>query len=236
LTETPGYNERLFTGGIRSQIHLARFAWLNKMVGRIFQNQSLRVIELGCYDGRSIDWLPCKPASYDGFDANWEGGLDIGKARFADSPALRFFQCSSPHEMIPAQDGYDIGISLETMEHIPPAMVDGYLDILAKSIKSTAFFSVPNEIGLPFLGKYLAKKLIYRDSMDEAYSLREVLYEILGQPQYVHRNEHKGFDYRNFIKLVSQKFIVKKVMSIPYSWLPVELSFTVGIVAEPKPR
>jgi hypothetical protein len=72
--------------------------------------------------------------------------------------------------------------------------------------------------------------------MDEAYSLREVFYEILGQTQYVHRNEHKGFDYRNFIKLVSQKFIVKKVMSIPYSWLPVELSFTVGIVAEPKPR
>lgn len=236
MTEAPGYNERLFKSGIRSQVHLARFAWLNRVVSLAFQDQPLRVIELGCYDGRSIDWLPARPASYDGFDANWEGGLDIGKARFADFPDIQFHQCSEPAGMVPSADGYDMGISLETMEHIPPEMVDGFLDVFAKSVKSRVFFSVPNEIGIPFLGKYLAKKLIYRDSKDEAYSLREVCAETFGQTHNVHRNEHKGFDYRVFINQVSQKFNILQVMGIPYAWLPVGLSFTVGIVAEPKIR
>jgi hypothetical protein len=236
LSVQPNYNERLFTRGFRSQVHLARFAWLNKMVTQTHGNRPLRVIELGCYDGRSIDWLPVKPAVYDGFDANWEGGLDIGKARFAESTEIHFHQCSEPAAMIPRDEGYDIGISLETMEHIPVDMLNGYLDVFAKSVHSTVFFSVPNEIGLPFLGKYLAKKIVYRDSKDEAYSLHEVFAETFGQTSRVHRNEHKGFDYRTFIEAVDNKFNIQKVTAIPYSWLPVGLSFTVGIIAQPKYR
>jgi hypothetical protein len=234
VTESPGYNERLFKSGFRSQIHLARFIWLQKMVGSVLSNQPLRVIELGCFDGRSVDWLSCEPAVYDGFDANWEGGLDIGRKRFAGHSNIRFHQCSTPEEMIPAEGGYDIGISLETMEHIPIDMVEGYLDVFAQSVKTAIFLSVPNEIGLPFLGKYLAKKTIYRDSKDEAYSFSEIWAETLGKTQNVHRNEHKGFDYRSFIELVGRKFAIMKIMGVPYSWLPPGFSFTVGIIAAPK--
>lgn len=234
MTNSPGYNERLFSKGFRSQIHLARFAWLRSMIGDISQNQPQRIIELGCFDGRSIDWLPFQPVLYDGFDANWEGGLDIGKNRFADYPNIHFHQCSSPSEMIPAEDGYDLGISLETIEHIPPEMVEGYLDVFAKSVKKAVLFSVPNEIGIPFLGKYLAKKLIYRDSKDEPYSLLEVLAETFNQTQRVHRNEHKGFNYKFFIEQLRGKFVINKVVGVPYKGLPTGLSFTVGIIAVPK--
>ncbi len=234
MTEKQGYNERLFTRGFRAQIHLARFAWLRKMVATNSGDVPLRVLELGCFDGRSIDWLPVKPSLYDGFDANWEGGLDIGQARFTGEKNIRFHPCSSPEEMITDAGGYDIGLSLETMEHVPQDMVEEYLAIFARTIKTIAFFSVPNEIGLPFAGKFLAKKIFYRDSKDEAYSMSEFWHEVLGQTQKVHRNEHKGFDYRQFLYQVEKKFVVQKIMGIPIDWLPPELSFTVGIAATPK--
>jgi hypothetical protein len=120
------------------------------------------------------------------------------------------------------------------MEHVPPEMVEDYLAIFARSVKKAAFFSVPNEIGLPFAGKFLAKKMIYRDSKDEAYTFTEFCNEVLGQSQKVHRNEHKGFDYREFIRMVEKHFVIERVMGIPYYWLTPGLSFTVGIVAVPK--
>jgi 2-polyprenyl-3-methyl-5-hydroxy-6-metoxy-1,4-benzoquinol methylase len=229
-----GYNERLFRKGFRAQVHLARFAWLRKMVTELQPEKPLRVVELGCFDGRSIGWLPIKPALYDGFDANWEGGLDIGRDHYKDDPAVRFHECSSPAEMTVDPDGYDIGISLETMEHVPPDMVDDYLRILAGAVKGTAFFTVPNEIGIPFAGKMTAKKLIYRDSKDEAYSFGEFWNEVFGNTTKVHRNEHKGFDYRQFARQVEKYFVIKKITGIPNTWLMPSLSFTVGIVAVPK--
>jgi len=234
LTEDHGYNERLFRKGFRAQVHLARFVWLKAMAAAYSEAKPLRVVELGCYDGRSIEWLPSKPSLYDGFDANWEGGLDIGRERYAADKTIRFTQCSSTSEMLVEADGYDIGICLETMEHVPPDMVEEYLAIFARSVKKAAFFSVPNEIGLPFAGKFLAKKIIYRDSKDEAYTFREFCYEVLGQSKKVHRNEHKGFDYRQYIWLVEKYFVIERVMGVPYSWLTPALSFTVGIVATPK--
>jgi 2-polyprenyl-3-methyl-5-hydroxy-6-metoxy-1,4-benzoquinol methylase len=234
VTDPNGYNERIFSKGIRAQVHLARFAWLNKTVKEFCPGRPLRVVELGCFDGRSIEWLPAKPALYDGFDANWEGGLDIGRERYQGNEEIHFFPCSSPAEMTVNDPGYDLGICLETMEHIPPEIVDGYLEKFASSVNGTVLFSVPNEIGLPFAAKSTAKSLIYRDSKDEAYTFGEYWNEVFGNTNKVHRNEHKGFNYRQFINQVERHFEIKKVTGIPYAWLTPALSFTIGIVAVPK--
>ncbi len=230
----PGYNERLFQKGFRSYIHLARFVWLRKMTTRYTENKRLRVLELGCFDGRSIDWLPSQPLLYDGFDANWEGGLDIGRLRYAGHSNIRFHECSSPEEMMVDTDGYDLGISLETIEHIPPAIVDGYLQKISRSVKKIVIFTVPNETGLPFLIKYAAKKALYRDSKDEEYTAYEFLNELFGNTSKVHRNEHKGFNYQEFLQQLDQYFDILSVSGIPTNWLPVKLSFTIGIVVKPK--
>jgi hypothetical protein len=229
-----GYNERLFSKGFRARVHLARFAWLRKMAAKYLPEKSLRVVELGCFDGRSIGWLPVKPALYDGFDANWEGGLDIGREHYVSDPSVRFHVCASPEEMAVDPQGYDIGLSLETMEHVPPDMVEDYLKVLAGSVKGAVFFTVPNEIGLPFAAKMAVKKLIYRDSKDEAYTFGEFWNEVFGDTIKVHRSEHKGFDYRRFVEQVGQYFDVKQVTGVPDTWMPPALSFTVGIVAVPK--
>lgn len=234
MTELPDYNQRLFEKGFRSKIHLARFHWLKHSLSNFSKNKPLLILELGCYDGRSIDWLPMPPSLYDGFDANWEGGLDLGRERFQGVKEIHFHQCSTPVQMIPDEGGYDIGISLETFEHVPPEMVEEYLEVFANSVKSEVYFSVPNEIGVPFLLKFIVKKVIYRDSADEPYLFSEVVAAILGQSSKVHRNEHKGFDYRNFVQLVKRRFDIVSVSGIPFAWLPASLSFTIGIVAKPK--
>ncbi len=158
MSEDHGYNERLFNSGIRKQVHLARFAWLRKMMSAYSISETPRVLELGCFDGRSIDWLPTEPSLYDGFDANWEGGLDIGRKHFAGRSNIHFHQCSSPDQMTMDAGGYDIGISLETMEHVPPDMVNGYLEKFAQNVKTAVFFTVPNEIGIPFAIKSSQKR------------------------------------------------------------------------------
>ena len=75
-----GYNERLFTKEILGKLHSARFEWLVKSLLRLGW-KSETVLELGCFDGKVIDYLPDKPTHYRGLDANWEGGLDIAKDR-----------------------------------------------------------------------------------------------------------------------------------------------------------
>ncbi len=228
------YNERLFQKGFRSLIHLSRFAWLRKMTIRHCGNKPLRVLELGCYDGRSIDWLPSQPLLYDGFDANWEGGLDIGRIRYAGHSNIRFHECSSPEAMLVDKDGYDLGISLETIEHIPPTIVNGYLQKISSNVNTIIFFTVPNETGLPFLVKYAAKKVFYRDSKDEEYTFYEFWNELLGNTSKVHRNEHKGFNYQEFMHQLESFFDIISVTGIPINWFPIKYSFTVGIVAKPK--
>jgi hypothetical protein len=86
-----GYNERLFSGGVRAFFHLARFRW--------FQNELQRrgimprkVLELGCFDGKVLRFLPQPPQRYVGFDANWESGLLSASSRAMArlTPAVRF--------------------------------------------------------------------------------------------------------------------------------------------------
>ena len=75
-----GYNQRLFSGGPRAWYHLARFRWIQAEVARRgCRTDSL--LELGCFDGKLLDFIQPAPRRYVGFDANWEGGLDLAAAR-----------------------------------------------------------------------------------------------------------------------------------------------------------
>ena len=128
------YNERLFTKGIRGKLHLARFDWLSRSILRL-KCEYQTVLELGCYDGKVIEYLPRRPMRYLGLDANWEGGLNIAKNKWANQNNYRFSQCTTPEEMAVGEEQYDISICMETLEHISPQMVAPYLEELAKATK-----------------------------------------------------------------------------------------------------
>ena len=89
LEDGYGYNERLFSGGLRSKLHYARFNWFASQVSKR-KCATDSVIELGCFDGKLIDYFAVQPLRYVGFDANWESGLDMARARWADTPGFTF--------------------------------------------------------------------------------------------------------------------------------------------------
>ncbi len=224
------YNERLFSRGLRGYIHLARFRWLERCVRRFGLNPQ-RVVELGCYDGRAIEWLGSAPRAYLGLDANWEGGIELARDKYRTQENYSFQVCHSADDVrVDSPEIFDTFISLETLEHIPPALVEPYLERISSLVDGHVFVTVPNEKGLIFFLKYLIKKLFrFRDA--RAYAFRDIVHLTLGQTHKVERSEHKGFDYSSLIELMSKYFDIVRVEGVQTRVLPPSLNVNVGIVA-----
>jgi len=231
--EAAGYNERLFFGNrIRAFVHLARFRWFQRQM-KLRGIKPRCVLELGCFDGKLIRFLPQPPRRYVGFDANWEGGLDRARTEFAELPQYEFRNASSPADIqLSVDELFDVAVSMETLEHLPPEDLSAYLEKLARHTEGWMFVTVPNEKGVVFLTKWIIKRLFLRDG--EEYTAREVLCATLGRTNKIARNGHKGFDYDALIYQMRSHFDVLRVEGIPFSWMPVCLSFSVGIVAVPR--
>lgn len=227
----PDYNSRLFSSGIRGWAHSSRFRWLARTLSRLKVTPS-RVLELGCFDGKTIDFLPTKPECYQGYDANWEGGLEIGRKRFANDANVILSECQTPDQMTDAEVPFDTTICMETFEHIPDALVEPYLKRLADLTTGHLFITVPNERGSIFVAKYFAKKCIGQKGYK--YTLKEFLNAAIGRLHCVERNEHKGFDYKRLVRQVSKYFDVEKVSGAPMHWLPASMNMTICIRAKSK--
>src|SRR6267142_3986212 len=104
------YNERLFSGGLRSRLHFARFHWIRGELERLGVKPT-RVLELGCYDGRALDFIP-SPQRYVGMDANWEGGLDLARVH-RRMEGYDFIEVRCPSD-IQLRESFDLALSLET--------------------------------------------------------------------------------------------------------------------------
>lgn len=230
------YNERLFEGKtFRSKLHFARYNWVNSWIGK-WNLGSYSMLELGCYDGKTIDFLDNKPIIYAGYDANWEGGLDIAKTKWRAQTSYSFHICEKPNDFSNNHLLYDVSISLETLEHIPAVDLESYIKLL--SIKSTKYclVSVPNEKGPVLFFKHIIKKLTQSKAQTESYTIKELLYGSIGKLDKVERTDcgHKGFDYDALEKILEKYFIVLKKEAIPYSAIPHALGFNIGFVLKKK--
>jgi 2-polyprenyl-3-methyl-5-hydroxy-6-metoxy-1,4-benzoquinol methylase len=223
------YNERLFTGGLRRFLHLARFRFLRDfIITNAVKHDS--VLELGCYDGKLLNFLPRKPTTYVGYDANWEGGLDLAVSLWSSVDGYRFKKAEQPSDIDLHDELFELTVCMETLEHVPPALVDGYLQRLAQHTRGYLFVTVPNEKGPLFLAKYLAKALLSKDA--KPYSWSELVHATLGRMEGVERNEHKGFDYAQLVRQIGRHFDVVEVSGHPLRMLPAWACFGIAIVAK----
>jgi hypothetical protein len=231
--EQKSYNERLFKKGIRKYFHEARFYWLKKVLGQLKINSG-EVIELGCHDGKLIRYLPFTPSIYTGYDANWENGIDLAKEEWKHHLEFHFHVCSDPAQFNPGLKKYELGVCMETMEHLPAADLAAYISKLRQSVSQYLFITVPNEKGPVFLLKYVMKRLFLK--VDEPYTWRELLAASVGKTEKVERNEygHKGFDYEKLLPFIAADFTIVSISPIPFSFLPAWMNFSVGIIAQPK--
>jgi hypothetical protein len=142
------YNDRLFQGGIRKKFHMARFFWLRKKCLSLNDIKTDKVLELGCFDGRSIEYIHPKPVSYYGFDAGWEGGLKVAQEKYKNSTTYHFHQAYTSSDL---KGKSTLAISLETLEHIPVELLDDYIKSLGDINNGYFLVTVPNEKGPIFL-------------------------------------------------------------------------------------
>jgi 2-polyprenyl-3-methyl-5-hydroxy-6-metoxy-1,4-benzoquinol methylase len=227
---TTAYNERLFSGSsLRRFYHMARFRWVadkaSKHLGR-----ALKLVELGCYDGRLFDTLGDRVSAYVGVDANWSGGLDLARQKYRGRKDVILIEAEGPEAFNRFKDGeFDVAAALETLEHVPPDLVASFLDQLQRVTRGHLFVTVPNELGPVFLAKYLGKKIVYGG--EQSYSPAEIVAAALRRSDKVERDDHKGFDYRHIVSAVGERFEILRVDGLASFGLPAALAPTVGIFA-----
>ena len=151
------YNERLFRSGFRKWLHEARFLWASRVFEKYNPDISC-VAELGCFDGRALQYIPT-PKLYFGFDADWEGGLAAAQKNYYGYSDYFFKKCVTPDQFECNNENVTCSICLETLEHIPASLLDGYINKIDSSMTDGGFFivSVPNEKGVVFFFKHLIK-------------------------------------------------------------------------------
>ena len=229
------YSQRLFGTGLYGRHHIQRFAWLSRKIASLAQgNSSISILEVGCHDAKTLDFVPVKVHRYLGFDAGWEGGLETARRRFGNIKGYSFQQSVDPADVVGIREKFDFIICMETLEHIKPSKVESYLSTFADKLDGFLLVTVPNEKGLPLLCKTLGARLLgWRRT--ESYTVSELAKAVCGRMDRVPRVEHKGFDYASLAKSLKRYFRCVRLEGIAFAKLPVQLSLTVGIVASQKP-
>lgn len=224
------YNERLFSGVVRKYVHEARFKWLKKKLHEYDVCYDL-VVEIGCFDGRAIQYFPKEPVKYIGFDAGWEGGIYKAIEKYRNNHRFDFCISSSPADFaIPEGMKATLVIALETLEHIPPEMLEEYLRKIYELMAPNSYFiiTVPNEKGIVFLSKFLIKTLVYRDAHD--ISLKEVCAATFGKTHLIKRDDHKGFNWEVLIDQLKKYYKIIEVQGVQEQKLPPKYNINIGII------
>ncbi len=230
----PTYSEQLFGRGIYGRHHRRRFEWLRKKFVALAEADGIRVLEVGCNDGRALSYIPRRVGRYAGFDAGWGGGLERGRQKFAAEKNYTFTESNDPREVAKLAEKFDFIICMETLEHLDTPVVEGYLRAFAEKLNGHLLITVPNEKGFALLVKATGARVMNIERY-YPYTAAEFLWGLLGRLDRVRRSEHKGFDYANLVRLIQQHFKSVRVEGIGPFRLPTSLSLTVGIVASQKP-
>ncbi len=221
------YNIKLFSKW-QSVYHFSRFFWIKKKL-MSFDIGNLSILELGCFDGKILYFLKNQPKEYLGLDANWGHGLDIAKKIWKNKPFTSFQLCQKPSD-IPLDFKWDIGICMETLEHIPEHMVDEYLYRLHKIIYKYFYITIPIERGFPFIISSITRiKELFKH-----YKIKDLIYSFLGKLDKVDRHEHKGFDDRIMINRIKKYFNIIKIEGIFLKTPIINMNLDIGIIAQSK--
>lgn len=227
------YNDRLFNGNrARRFLHERRFLWLTDRLRRLNIRRA-DVIEIGCYDAKTISYLERSGIvvnRYIGYEAD-DDIFDWVKAQWAARSEVAIVKSKSPSD-IDLSATFDVGICMETIEHLPDEHVDGYLQLLARVVRGPVFFTIPVERGAMLVAKQLGYRALGK--YGHRLSWRDLLAGALSQTDRIPRYEHAGFDDRRMVERIARYFDVTESggLFVPYF---ITLNFTVGVVGTAHP-
>jgi Methyltransferase domain len=227
-------------GKLYAAHHARRFQWLREKTAAI-EKPSVSVIELGCAEAVSLDYVSIPIRRYCGFDAGWQSGirqgtpygLEAARRRLSQLRNFSVQQSNDPADLVKIAEQFDMAIVMETFEYLPTAKLESYVSALAEKLGSEGLLlaTMPNEKGLPLLCKAMAAR-VFRVRRS-AYTAAEFVNAALGRLNRVPRAERgrKGFDYAALVTLVRRYFRHVRVESIGPVRVPVRLGLNVGMIA-----
>jgi hypothetical protein len=220
--------------------HTQRFRWLQKKTGAI-PKPKISVLELGCNDARSINYISVPIERYVGFDAGWKSGmrdgrpcgLEAARARYQDIPGFEFHRSDRCEDVDRIRGRFDVAVVLETFEYLRPNELEKYVSVLAEKLNDGGciYSTMPNEKGIPLLLKVLGSKLS-RVPRSE-YTFPQLFNGVFGRMQHVPRTPfgRKGFDYAAVAQITRRHFMQIQLEPVEPSFVPLALSLNIGLVA-----
>jgi len=220
--------------------HARRFEWLRSKIACLGKND-VSVLELGCNDARSVEYIPVAIRRYLGLDAGWRSGWENGKAygleaaqvRFRDRPQFEFRRSERCEDLEGVPGKFDVAIVLETFEYLEPSKLEAYVAALSeKLIDGGAILStMPNEKGVPLLLKALGSRL--SGVPRSGYTPPQFWNALIGRLDRVPRaiRGRRGFDYRMMSEIIRRYFPHGHLESVEPANAPLWLSLNVGLVA-----
>jgi hypothetical protein len=226
------YNDSLFHGNrARRFLHERRFWWLIDRLRRLGIRRA-DLIEIGCYDAKTISYLERGGVAVNRY-VGYEAESDVAsraQRQWSARPEITIVRSTSPAD-IDLSSTFDLGICMETLEHLPDELVDGYLQALARVVRGLVFFTIPVERGAMLLAKQLGYRIF--GMYGERLSWRDLVNGALSQTDRIPRHEHRGFDDRQMVERIAHYFNVKECggLFVPYF---TTMNFTLGIVGTAK--
>lgn len=229
-----------FLGSLYAFHHTRRFEWLKRKIASL-RRRDLAILEIGCNDARSLDYIPVPVTRYVGLDAGWRSGwkggraygLDAAEMRFQNQPCFEFHRSQRHEDLERVRGTFDVAILLETFEYLEPTELESYVCVISQKVKhdGCVLSTMPNEKGLPLLAKALGSRL--SGVRRSEYTAAQFCNALIGRMDKVPRaaRGRRGFDYSAMAELVRRYFPKLQLEAIEPSNLPLWLSLNIGMVA-----
>ena len=194
---------------IKNIPHIARLSFQKKLLKKI-ASPDKNYADFGCSNGYITDIVSkiIKASNTYGFDHS--KNINIAQTKYPNYK-FKFLDLNQPHNF---EFNFDIITCFEVLEHV--GNIENALNNLINSIKNkgTILLSVPIEIGLIGLIKYLIKRLLFRYKFNLKGSEIKYIYALLTRKdiskfreEKSHYGSHFGFDYRVVETLLKSKNI-----------------------------
>lgn len=136
----------------------ARMGWIAERLGPL---EGLRILDVGCGAGLASEWLARRGAIVTGLDAAG-GALEAARAHAAEHGVSVDYREGTPEDF--EAGGFDAVISLEVIEHVPPAERAGFCAALARLAKpgGQVFLSTLNRTRRSYLFAIVGAERVLR--------------------------------------------------------------------------
>jgi SAM-dependent methyltransferase len=219
--------------------HGRRYKTILKVFDRLAASaggRPIRILDIGCAHAKLFALLNHRlKIDYTGVELQDEL-VKAARERYQGHSNFRIIQ-DPVENLIDKIGDVDVVVALETLEHIPEDVVVRLVEDIAKIRPKLFVSSVPVEIGPAVWFKNLSS-LVSGYVRHRDYTWKETFWAGLGNLDKLppHGTCHKGFDWRWLAQTIRHNFNLVETRKIPWNQLPVWLSTSVFLIAEPRPE